>query len=119
MFGLPDDFDCDFLLGRILEQICINENTIYFHFDNRVFITVESAYAYVGSERGAGEQLSEIPTFDVNVLRLLGSSVREATGTSDGTLILMFETGQALKIFDTSRQYESYKIDFNDKTIVV
>lgn len=119
MFGLPKDFDGSIFLSRTLEQICLNENTIYFHFDRGIFISVESAYSYFEADLVSDDQLTEVPKFDANVLRLLGKSIRRATGSSDGTLSLVFETGQMLKIFDTSDQYESYKMDFDNKTIIV
>lgn len=119
MYGLPDDFNTDFLLGRSLEQVCINENQVYFHFDKGLHIRIESAYAYRRVESDAIELLIEVPTFNANVLQLLGSSILQAAGTQDGTLILEFDKGQTLKIFDTSPNYESYTSDFDGKIIIV
>ena len=119
MFGLPSDFDTNCFLGRVLELICINENTVYFHFDREILISVESAYAYHGGELEAIELLVEIPEFNSKILKLLGCSVNSTQGTAEGTLILEFEEGKKLKIFDTSPQYESYHITYEGKTITV
>ncbi|MEJ7623683.1 MAG: DUF6188 family protein [Pyrinomonadaceae bacterium] len=119
MYGLPDDFSTDFLLGRNLEQICINENQVYFHFDNQLFITVEGTYAYQNVESEAGELLIEVPRFDANVLQLLGSSVRKCASSPDGTLNLSFDNGQTLTMLDSSREFESYQIRYKDLIIIV
>ena len=117
MYRLPKDFDASFFVGRRIELICFGENTVSFHFNDDLLVTVESAFAYV--DRDGAEQLSEIPAVGTNVLKLLGKSVRQSTGSDDGTLNLAFENGDTLKILDTSDQYESYKIGLGDDTIIV
>ncbi len=119
MYGLPEDFDTSFLLGKRLELICFSENTANFHFDGGLRFTIESAYAHQSSEPGAVDQLNEVPVLSSTIMQLLGSSIVDGAGTKDGTLILTFENGHKLKFFDTSREYESYVIDFNGTTIIV
>lgn len=52
-------------------------------------------------------------------MELVGSSVSIANGDEDGTLTLRFNNGQGLKVYDTSKQYESYTIAYEGKEIIV
>lgn len=88
MYGLPEDFNTDFLLERTLERVCINENQFCFHFGKGLFITVESAYSLQGGDSDDVEILTEVPAFNSNVLQLLGSSIRQGSTTPDGTLVM-------------------------------
>lgn len=119
MYGLPNDFKTDFLIGRNLEQICINETQVYFHFNDKLFITVEGAFVYQSAEPDANEVFVKVPGFNVKVMELLGSSVIQASCTTEGTLNLVFPGGQTLKILDISDSYESYMIDHDGVSIIV
>src|SRR5262245_30928410 len=113
MYGLPKDFDGGFLAGRTLEMVCFSENQMVLHFGGEVSITIESAFSY----RDA--QVVNVPVHESNVMELLGSSVSGAQGDADGTLSLIFDNGQSLKVYDTTQQYESYSIAYGDKVIIV
>jgi hypothetical protein len=113
MHGLPKDFDGTFFIGRTLEMVCFNENQVYLHFDAKLTITIESAFAY------KDELLVKVPVHDSNLMELLGSSVLTWQGDKDGTLSLTFERGRTLKVYDTTKQYESYTISYEGKVIIV
>ncbi len=113
MFGLPADFDGSFFVGRTLELVCFSENQVNLHFSVNTMIRIESAYSY------NGEEPVDVPVRQSNLMELLGSSVLAATGDQSGTLSLAFDHGQTLKVYDTTRQYESYIISYEGKDIVV
>lgn len=113
MFGLPADFDGSFLVGLTLEMVCFNENQMYLHFSANTMITVESGYSY------NSEEIREIPVRESNLMRLLGSSVSRAYGDASGTLSLVFDREQVLRIYDISKQYESYSISHAGKVTIV
>lgn len=119
MYGLPKDFDTNFLQGKTLELVCFSENTVNFHFDGGLHITVESAYAHRVPESRETEEIKEIPVSSSDIMQLVGCSIAQVSANVDGTLSLTFENDHRLLFFDTSRQYESYKIDYNEKTIIV
>jgi hypothetical protein len=119
MYGLPEDFDTSFLIGRRLDLVCFSANTVNFHFDGGLHFTIESAYAHQSPESGAADQLYEVPVLSSNIMQLLESLIIDGSATADGTLILTFDNGHKLKFLDTSKQYESYKIDHDDITIIV
>ncbi|QOJ00933.1 MAG: hypothetical protein HRU70_10670 [Phycisphaeraceae bacterium] len=113
MYGLPKDFDGSFLVGRSLEMVCFNQNQVYLHFDADITICIESAYSY------KTEQVIDVPARESNLMDLLGSAISAAQGDANGTLSLRFNNGDALKVYDTTKQYESYRIKYGDNTIIV
>jgi hypothetical protein len=119
MYGLRKDFDTSFLLGKKLELICLSENTVNFHFNDGLSFTIESAYSHqTPGSKGADEPI-QVPALSSNIDELLGSSVTDVLANEDGTLILKFANQHQLKFFDTSPQYESYKINYKDVTVIV
>lgn len=106
MYGLPKDFDGSFLVGRTLEMVCFSQNQVYLHFDDDIIITVERALSYNTA------QVVDVPVQDSSLMGLVGSAVSVVQGGTDGTLSLPFDNGQTVKVYDTSKQYESYSISY-------
>ena len=119
MYGLPLDFDAKFLVGRNLEQICFNQNQIALHFDDDLSIIVESALSHESSQSLSDARVVEVPVSDSDLMQLLGFSVSDASGDKDGTLTLVFDNGHTLKCYDTSHEYESYKIAYRGHSRIV
>jgi hypothetical protein len=113
MYGLPKDFDGSFLVGRTLELVCFSQNQMSLHFSDDITITIESAFSY------KIDQIVDVPVQQSNLMELLGSSVSVAQGDENGTLSLLFDNGATLKVFDTTKQYESYTISYGGKVIIV
>ena len=113
MYGLPKDFNGSFLVERTLEMVCFNQNQVYLHFDTNITIAIEGAFSY------KTDQVINVPVQNSNLMELLGSSVLVAQGDENGTLSLNFDNGQTLKVYDMTKQYESYTISYGDKVIIV
>lgn len=117
MYRLPKDFDGSFFIEKRLEQVCITENQITFHFEGDISISSLSEFIHWdpnGSKKGF-----IVPIMQCDFLNLIGRSVAEWSSDLDGTLQLTFEGTHRLEFLDTSEQYESYEICFDDKTIIV
>ena len=118
MFGLPKDFNAEPLVGRTLEMICFNENQIYFDFDEKLTIQVQSSLRY--QQRPAQEpEIIEVPALQSNLMQLLGHTTTKAFGDDKGTLTLEFEDGQILQCLDDTPRYESYHIIQGELRIIV
>src|SRR5450631_2280119 len=100
MFGLPEDFDASFFVGRTLELICFAIYQVNLHFDNHVGMRVEGPFAY--QRQGSKAKISPIqqPVQVSNLMELLEHSVIAASGEKDGTLTLTFDNGDVLQCFD-------------------
>jgi hypothetical protein len=118
MYGLPKDFNAERLVGRTLEMICFNENQIYFHFDEKLTIQVESSLGYQQLPTQEPE-IIEVPALQSSLMQLLGHSTTNAFGDNKGTLTLEFEDGQILQCLDDTPMYESYHIIQGDHRIIV
>lgn len=113
MYGLPKDFDGSFLVGRTLGLLCFSQNQMSLHFDDDVTIAIESAFAYKTA------QVIDVPVHESDLMELLGTAVASVQGDANGTLSLLFNNGQTLKLYDTTKQYESYTITYGGKVIIV
>ena len=118
MHALPQEFDCGFLVGRRLEQICFNENQISLHFNADASITIEAGYSYQVGDLPVSAPISSVPASHSNLMELLGQTISRVEATSDGTLALVFENGHELRCFDNPH-YESYRIRDGARTIIV
>lgn len=117
MYGLPADFDAAFFVGKRLEMVCINANQIYLHFSGDTTITIEAEYSV---HQGDFEpERHAVPTLAPLTLTLLEHAVVSAQGDPGGTLTIAFDNGVVVRCFDSSRQYESYRILNDGKTTIV
>lgn len=113
MRGLPDNIDLSFFVGKTLESVTFGYYVIHFLFSDSVSITLESSYQQ--QEAGEAEQgklalWRKLPVSESKLMQLIKHSVVSATGSMDGTMVLKFDDGQVLTLFDSSApQFESYQ----------
>jgi hypothetical protein len=109
MYGLPDDVDLSFLVGRTLEGVRFSLHRIQLDFDGNVWIEVEGDLSLNG----------KMAREDPGVLReLLEHAVDMASREGDGDLVLKFGSN-SLRILDSNSAYESYTIGREGSQIVV
>ena len=118
MYGLPKNFDPEFVCGATLEQICFTENQVSFHFDHEISIIVESAIAYSDPNERLCSTTYRVPLRSSSIMHLLGKRVVEATRENDN-LKLIFESGATLNCIDDTPQYEAYKIIHKGHVLIV
>ena len=109
MYKLPKNFDGRFLLGRVLEFVTFSENNISLAFDQQVNITIASSFSH---QPGPQEKAIsyKLPIWDSSLMLLLGHTIIEVKGLKDGTLVIVFDNGHVLSVYDDSECYESYSI---------
>jgi hypothetical protein len=126
MYGLSPDIDLTFLRGLNLIKICVSPVQVQFHFCQQgsttsdTGISVEMSYRH----RHGDEEYEwdpDMPLASVcSVLLLIGASIADFQGDSDGTLLLKFTNGDSLTFYDETTMYEAYHIwHGNDPLIVV
>jgi hypothetical protein len=113
MYGLPKEFDGLFLIGRIVEMVCFYQYQVSLNFGDKTIIAIGSAFSYNST------QVINVPVQQSNLMGLLGASVSKVQCEDNGTLCLQFNDGQTLKVYDTSKHYESYSIRHEGKEIIV
>jgi hypothetical protein len=109
--------DLSFFRGTTLVQICLGSNDLGLNFDIppiRIMMQSDFGTRVVGEERVLHD-----PT-DGHLLRsFLNREVFDASWGEKGTLILTFDGGDQVLVFDDSDQFESYTISHSGQTIVV
>ncbi len=99
-------------------QVCVGENEVILNFDMNTHITILSDFA-VGRVGGPLQRYDGATSGTVALLPLLHTSVVRATATDEGGLLVVFQSGSAIEIFDTSKDYESFWISSGERRIVV
>lgn len=118
MYGLPENFDCSFFSGRIVEMLCVNANQIYLHFDRDVTLTLEGKYSLQKVDI-ALLKLVEVPYVEPDLFKLIEQAVSRVVARTDGTLSLTFANGFTLNCYDETNLYESYRIRNGDQITIV
>ena len=119
MYGLPDKIDLSFFLGKDLEQISFGPAQIQFYFSDRIHIGIGGKLSHSAGGKTSVWGEGVPPMNAASVLSLIGASVIDVHGTSDGTLTLTFSNDESLVLFDDSDHYESYTIRHGDDVFVV
>ena len=121
MYGLPKDFDATQLVGRFLEQICYGPYQIQLRFDQRLTISVESAFLYCDQAVREPKRIDipGDPTIQSDLLHLLHRTIVKASGDDNGTLTLEFDNRHVLQCLEKDGPYESYQINIGEQLIIV
>jgi hypothetical protein len=118
MYGLPADTDVSFLVGASLLQVCVGENEVIANLHSDMSLMIASTVR-VSNRGGAIEAFADAKSLGAALLPLLGCVIREADGTSDGTLRLVWDDGTIVEIVDSWKEFESYTVRNGEKLIVV
>jgi hypothetical protein len=118
MYGIPDNTDWSFLVGKELIQVCIGLHDVSLRFHEDVSIGIRSDFEHkpvaysVASTPGLTEKA-------VTLVSLLGSKIVKATTHGPKTLVLSFSNTEYLKIYDNSDSYESFEVSGPGVEIIV
>jgi hypothetical protein len=111
MYGVPADLDLSFLHGALLIQICLGQDQVQFHFHPVGSISVEGTWELLdaaGMWMDGRTNGGERPPCRSD--RLLGARVVGTEVCAPSWFALRFEGGEVLRVFDDSKQYESFSI---------
>lgn len=115
MYGIPEGLDLTFLHGRELVQVCLGLHQVQFHFRPDATLAVEGAWELfdaAGHELDRNEPRSRSKPFQFH--RVLGRSVVASEIRSPHWFTLYFDSGESLRVFDNSAEYESFSIQPGD-----
>ena len=118
MYGLPPNIDLSFFVEKTLLQVCFGRHDLILHFDENVSITITSSIGF-SSPNGDIQQNEDFYLMANIILQLLEKKIVSVLTNTEGTLILCFENGFDLVVYDDSAYYESYVIRNGEKLIIV
>jgi hypothetical protein len=110
VYGVPEDLDLQFLHGAEVIQVCLGLYQVQLMFHPEANISVEGEwilYAADGSELDRSRPSPRQEAFQLH--RLLGQRVADTSVLPPSWIALRFESGDLLRIFDSS-EYESFSI---------
>lgn len=117
MNGLPENVNFEFFVGRELGGITFGRWQTIFLFDQQVELSVESEFElHEGKSR---KRFSDPLLAAQRLVQYIGSTVTGVGTQTDGTLILTWESGQTMTVFDSTEHYESYQVHHGEAIWVV
>lgn len=139
MYGLSEETDLDFILGKKLTQVTIGTERLIFSFEDDLSIVVDGRLSYQITDVDL-EDLPEVSAEDEEALEdlvdseewpddaftqstrihwLLGSEITEFEIGSLGTLFLTFSNTDQITLFDSNTDTESYQIISPTQTLTI
>lgn len=116
MYGVPTDLDLSFLQGAEVIQVCLGLHEVQFHFHPAGSVHVQGGWELVGAEGGridhGHDRPEQRPPYQIH--RLLGRRVAGTEVSPPAWISLRFDDGAVLRIFDDSREHESFQIQPGD-----
>lgn len=121
MYGLPEDFDGTFFIGRSVLMVGFSLGMTELIFDEDVSLGLFASYecSFADSENNIEYRRDESPITLSRLMQLIGCKVKSVDAERCGTLTLYFDKGHVFRCFDDTSGYESYDIGYKDKRIIV
>ncbi len=115
MYGVPSELDLNFLHGSELIQVRLGVHQVQFIFHPVGAINVDGKWEHLGADGSVLDQSEPAPrTRPFQLHRLLGQRVTQTQVTPPTSIAVRFESGDTLRIFDSSKEYESFTIQPGD-----
>jgi hypothetical protein len=110
VYGVPSDLELSFLHGSVLIQLCLGQFQVQLHFQPVGSISVEGEWELLDPNGVRIDNALDWPRPPFQLHRLLGCRVIASEVQAPRWFSLRFESGEVLRIFDDSEQYESFSI---------
>jgi hypothetical protein len=110
MYGVPANLDLTFLHNALLIQVCLSQTQVQFHFSPVGSVSVEGGWELLDHAGDCIDRQHDWPRPPFQLHRLLGQRVVDSEVSAPEWFCLRFESGEALKVFDDSTQFESFSI---------
>ena len=118
MYDIPDSFDSQVLVGRVLESITFAVNVVTFVFESAAVLSLQFGYSYRLRD-GQASSSETVPVTATGVLDLLGRQVETCRIFRNRELVIGFSGGAQLRCLETPEPFESYIIQVGSDEWVV
>jgi hypothetical protein len=118
MYGIINNLDWSFLIGKELLQICISLYQLSLRFNGDVSINIECEFEHV-SLAANSLPAAKLSGTAVTLVSLLGARITAVSKQGVKTLGIEFSNGEMLMIHDSNDSYESFSINAPGKEIVI
>lgn len=111
MYGVPEDLPLQRFVGEDLNQICLGQYQIQFHFSGTGSISVEGQWELRDASGELLDRDQEHPERDCyRIHKIIDLPVTRFTIDAPRSFTLFFDGGYALTVFDDTPQYESFSV---------
>ncbi len=111
MHGIPVDLDITFLHNSELIQVCLSLSSLQFNFHPIGSILVEGNWELLSVEGICIDHYQDTSNRSPYLLHhLLGQKIIGSEVFAPKYFALRFENGEILRVFDSSKEYESFSI---------
>jgi len=111
MYGIPKDLDLEHIIGAECNLIGIGQDILNINFTPEGTIGIEGSWEYLDKNEQIIDKYSRDEEKESYKLHgLLGKKISSYNILSNKELLIIFENGEKIKIFDDSDQYESFSI---------
>lgn len=115
MHGVPEDLDLSDFVGGVLSQICLDQYQVELHFYPDGSIFMEGHWKLLDKDGRVVDQWEEHASREVyRIHRCLGSAVMDFAVNAPESFDLVFDNGDVLRVFDSSKESESFTIQPGD-----
>lgn len=118
MYGITKTGDYGFLVGKLVEQVCLGRYQTQIHLDD-ARLSIEGKHVLLRAEDQMAIIWERGQFRSDGISKLLGQTVSGVSVSEGGPVEITFSQGDRLLIFDDSHQYESFEIRCGDLWIVV
>jgi hypothetical protein len=118
MYGIPEEIDWSFAVGRELLMVCVGQHQVVLRFHGEVTITIEGGFEHVSSKAGAKGE-GGLPQRAASLMSLIGTTVQAIRAEDARTLWIGFSNGEGLRIYDSNSNYEAFQITAPGVDIIV
>jgi hypothetical protein len=120
MYRIAPDIDWSFLEGLEVTQVCFDQFNLLLSLYPTGSINIEGEWALHDSKGKEVDRRVEHSARDCwRVHRLLGTKIIKCVRVSDRVLGLHLDDRSVLTITDDSDQYETFSVQFKDRSIYV
>lgn len=118
MYDLPESFDANRFVDRVLETIGFASNVVTFTFEPQAVLSIQYGYSY-RTEQSHPIRTEFVPVGETSVVSLMGASVESCSVFRKRELVIRFTRGGRLRCLETAEPYESYIIEVDGEEWVV
>jgi hypothetical protein len=111
LYGVSADVDLSFLVGATLIQVRLGQFDIQFHFHPKGEVGVQGELEFRDPSGAVLESGTPDLLHSSTMLGcLLGSVISRASACPPRSIVLRFQTGHEIELFDSSPTYECFQI---------
>jgi len=119
MYQPPPPAVVSLLIGQIVDTVTFCLFTIHIQFQDGDRISLACPFRFGTRESLASLDLQAFPIKASNLMRVVGTSIADVANEPDGTLSMIFSTGDQLVAYANDPAYEAYTLLINGKEYLV